>query len=128
MIDITVGFDGVSTEPGRLMALVRDDAHQGEFARVTGGIVNDGQWHQFALVRAGNAISLYLDGTLQGSTTREAAGGPITTNLRAFGTERLWVTENFGQPIQRFLRGAVDDVRIYHRALGAPEIAALVKP
>jgi Concanavalin A-like lectin/glucanases superfamily len=128
VISIAVGFDGGSTDPGRLMGLVRDDAHTGELARVTGGAVNDGHWHHVALVRAGNGITLYLDGALQGSSSAAGAGGPITTNLRAFGTDRVWVRENFGQPQQRFLQGSLDDVRIYLRALSAAEIAALAKP
>jgi hypothetical protein len=127
VIAITVGFDGGGTDPGHLMALVRDDAHAGDLARVTGGLVNDGQWHHFALVRAGNAISLYLDGALQGSSSNAGAGGPITTNLRALGTDRVWAKENFAQPQQRFLQGSLEDVRIYNRALSAPEIGALAK-
>jgi hypothetical protein len=45
----------------------------------------------------------------------------------ALGTDRVWVKENFGQPQQRFLQGSLEDVRIYNRALSAPEIGALAK-
>jgi Concanavalin A-like lectin/glucanases superfamily len=88
-------------------------------------MVNDGQWHHFVLVRAGKRSRSIGDGALQGTSTKDGAGGPITTNLRAFGPDRVWLKENSGQPQQRL---SLDDLRIYLRALRAAEIAAFAKP
>jgi hypothetical protein len=127
VIDIMVGYDGGSDEPGRLMALVRDDNHKEGYARVTGGAVNDGQWHHFALVRIGTTITLYLDGAVQGSSTSAAAGGPITTDLHTFGSERFWIKADSPKAGLRYLQGWIDDMRIYGRSLSAAEITALAK-
>jgi hypothetical protein len=123
-----VGHDGAANAPGRLLGLVRDDNHATELAHVTGGAVNDGQWHHCALVRTGNTITLYLNGNSQGTSSSNGAGGPITTNLRAIGAERMWAQTNFGRPEHRFLPGSVADVHIYQRALSIAEIGALARP
>src|SRR5207247_1596417 len=50
VLNLTVGFDGNSADPGKLMAMVRQDgAGRSHEARVLGGLVNDGSWHPFAL-------------------------------------------------------------------------------
>jgi serine/threonine protein kinase len=127
VLDIAVGFAGVSDQPGRLMAMVRDDNHADAHAHVAGPVVNDGNWHHFALVRLGNTVTLYVDGAPQGSDTNEAAGGPITTELRVFGSERKWVAENAFDLEKRFLLGWLDEMRIYDRALSNDEISKLFK-
>lgn len=98
----------------------------GGIANVTGGLINNGQWRRFALVRnAGNTIELYLDGVSQGQGSGAEAGGAITTDLRAVGSERRWVQDGYGTTDQDYLNGSVDDLRVYGRALSAAEIAAL---
>jgi hypothetical protein len=88
VILVGVGYDGVASNPGRLKALVRDD-NGSEFsqnwARVTGGLVNDGNWHFFTLTRTGGTIELFLDGVSQGTSSSVESDGAITTNLRNVG-------------------------------------------
>jgi len=126
VIDMAVGYDGVTDNPGKAMILVRQDGYVGTYAHVIGGSVKDGHWHHVAAVRgSGSTIELFLDGVSQGTASDTYSGGSITTNLRAIGSERRWVSEGYGTPDQRYLACTIDDVRIYGRALSAYEIVAL---
>ena len=126
VIDLAVGYEGGADDPGKAMILVRQDGGSGGYANVKGGSVNDGQWHHMAAVRgSGSTIELFLDGVSQGTDSGTESGGAITTNLRAIGSERRWVSDVFGTADQRYLAGTIDDVRIYSRALSADEIAQL---
>jgi hypothetical protein len=111
---------------GALQGLVREDRKElGQHALVTGGRVADGQWHHFALTRTGTAIELYLDGASQGRAVGRDAGGPITTDLRALGSERAWVQRGINPADHRFLQGALDEVCVFGRALSADEVKRL---
>jgi hypothetical protein len=114
VINIMLGFDGAATDAGRLMVFVRQSGGWwGTAARITGGIINNGVWHHFVLTRnAGNVIELFLNGVSQGTHSGTESGGAITTNLRAFGSERKWVATGFGTPDQRFLSGQIDEIHI----------------
>jgi hypothetical protein len=121
VIDVTLESNGA------LAALVREDRGElGIPARVSGGRVNDGQWHHAALTRgAGPSIELFLAGVSLGRATGTNAGASLTTDLRALGSERYWVTHHqtaFGVP---YLAGAVDDFCVFDRALTAKEIESL---
>lgn len=128
VIDMTVGYDGVTNDSGKAMILVREDGGGGGYAHVVGESVDDGQWHHVAAVRgSGGTIELFLDGVSQGTDSGAESGGAITTNLRAIGSERRWVSDGYGTADQRYLAGTIDDVRIYSRALDANEIAQLAE-
>jgi Ca2+-binding RTX toxin-like protein len=70
------------------------------------------KWHHIAYVKAGNQLSLYLDGKKDSSATLLGASignnGPITVG---------GITNN--------VDGAFDELRIYNRALSAANISAL---
>jgi hypothetical protein len=111
---------------GALLALVREDGKEtGQHAHVSGGKVADGRWHHFALTRSGTAVELYLDGAAQGRSVGRDAGGPITTDLRALGSERLWDRRGINPAEHRFLQGALDEVCVFGRALGPEEVRKL---
>jgi hypothetical protein len=125
VIDLAVGYDGGTANPGKAMILVRQNGSS-SYAHVIGGAVNDGNWHHVAGVRgSGSTIELFLDGVSQGTASDTQSGGAITTNLRAIGSERRWVSDGYGTSDQRYLAGTIDDVHIYNRALNAGEIAEL---
>lgn len=112
-------------EGGRLVGLIREDG--GELrgpALIRGGQVNDGGWHNVRLSRDCQAdrVSLYLDGALQGSMAARANGaaGPITTNLRALGSERYWVMRGQFTPARQHLRGVIDEVCVHGGATPPP--------
>jgi len=126
VIDLAVGYEGRADDPGKAMILVRQDGGSGGYANVKGGAVNDGQWHHMAAVRSSDGtVELFLDGVSQGTNSGAESGGAITTDLRAIGSERRWVSDIFGTADQRYLVGTIDDVRVYNRALGVAEIATL---
>jgi hypothetical protein len=79
--------------------------------------INDGAWHQCVATREqiSGALNMYVDGILQ------ATGAGNTNSLGASGNLR------FGsrQTGVNFLNGSLDDVRLYNRALGSNEVAAL---
>jgi hypothetical protein len=78
----------------------------------------DGGWHHIAAVTsATSGMSLYLDGTLRASD--------VSRDAILYTASSLSVGRQTGVAGHDFI-GKVDDVRIYTRALGAAQIAALV--
>jgi fibronectin type 3 domain-containing protein len=79
--------------------------------------INDGAWHQCVATRvqATGAMNLYVDGNWQ------AAGTGNTNSLAASGILRFGQIASGGG----FFNGALDEIKIYSRALGGNEITAL---
>jgi len=75
-------------------------------------MVADGQWHHVVAVYDG-ALRIYIDGRLRASSPRQ-----INTS-----TSSLFIGSQAGG-IQA-AEGAIDDVRIYNRALSATEVKTL---
>ncbi|MBT9566966.1 MAG: S8 family serine peptidase [Thiobacillus sp.] len=75
-----------------------------------------GVWKHVALSFDGTTLRAYIDGVL-------IATKPATFNLS--GVPLTVATQHVGE---RFFRGALDDLRIYNRALSASEVAGLAKP
>lgn len=86
----------------------------GQFRPLLTGKSIDGNWHHLAVTYDSGQHTLYCDGAMSGTINRTAAGGAVT-NARV-GT---W------QPPEEMFDGAVDDLRIYARALTAAEIMRL---
>ena len=81
---------------------------------VTGPDIRDGQWHFLAGTWNGTTIALYVDGiqadSLSGAAgTRTTNSGPLTIGAGWYGT-------------MDYLQGAIDEVRVYGRALSAYEL------
>ncbi|MDG9715816.1 sialidase family protein [Streptomyces sp. DH24] len=94
---------------------VRDGAAAPRSASVrTTGAYNDGQWHQLALRRAGGELTMFLDGAPVGSVA--APAGSVSRNS-PFGV-------HVGQRMdsRAFFTGAIDDVRVWNRALTDEEL------
>ena len=81
-----------------------------------------GVWKHVAITTAGRDYRIYVDGV-------EAASAlTVATEPDAIGdnTAGNWIGRSrFPDPL---LRGRIDDVRLYRRALSQPEIAALARP
>lgn len=91
------------------------------------GAVNDGKWHQAVWVNSGGSIqSLYLDGQF---VTSVSGGmfGVSSTNIWQIGTGYVGNTAQWPNTPNNwfYYNGAVDDVRVYNRALSANEIQEL---
>jgi hypothetical protein len=78
--------------------------------------VEDGQWHHVVGVRQGDALSLYVDGALDG-TLPSGAAVPFDQSAPLL----------FGQDLNAYFvyGGMLDEVRIYGRALTAAEVSDL---
>jgi hypothetical protein len=112
----------------KLLVVVGDD-HDPETqnAFVWSKRPNDGQWHHFAFTRRGSTIELFQDGVSQGTGMALCSGGPVTTDHRALGCERMWVENNvrrYGNPA---FEGGLDEVCVFNRALAPAEIQALME-
>ncbi|MCW8101841.1 exo-alpha-sialidase [Streptomyces tauricus] len=99
----------------------RDGASAPRSASVrTTGAYNDGQWHHLALRRGAGQLTLFIDGTVAGTTAD--VPGSVSRNS-PFGV-------HVGQKLdsRAHLTGAIDDVRVYDRALSDGELADLRTP
>ncbi|MGW0861817.1 exo-alpha-sialidase [Streptomyces sp. NPDC002611] len=81
----------------------------------TDGAHNDGRWHHLALRRGDGKLTLFLDGT---PLTTADVPGSVSRNS-PFGV-------HIGQRMdsRAFLGGAIDDVRVWNRALSDEELAS----
>ncbi|MGW0500690.1 LamG domain-containing protein, partial [Streptomyces sp. NPDC003007] len=81
----------------------------------TDGAHNDGRWHHLALRRGGGNLTLFLDG--EAIDTPDVPGS-VSRNS-PFGV-------HIGQRMdsRAFLTGAIDDVRVWNRALSDKELAS----
>ncbi len=126
VLDIAVGYNGVTNSAGKIMTLVREDYGGGNYSQVVGGSLNNGQWHHVALTRnTTGTVELFLDGVSQGSQASTGADGAITTNIRALATELRWVQESYGTGDLQYLSGQIDEVRFYKSQLTLAEIQQL---
>ncbi len=85
--------------------------------------IYDDKWHHFAAVYEGpatNTVRLYLDGQLD----QFGALSPAPNT----GSDANWVIgkENVSSSTSGTFQGAVDELRLYNRALSADEIQAIV--
>jgi hypothetical protein len=116
----------VGIESGKLCAVVRCDRVKESQVRIQGQAVKLDEWQHFALVRAPDGtVELFLNGVSQGRQRQAASDGPITTNLRAVGSERYQAVKGGGKQPDAFLHGCVDEFCIYDRALAVAEVERL---
>jgi hypothetical protein len=75
-------------------------------------------WYHVAGVREGNNVNVYVNGV---------SGNPVSETLGAISPDNLKIGANQwgGNPVSNHFDGAIDDVRIYNRALTAGEILEL---
>jgi hypothetical protein len=74
--------------------------------------VNDGRWHNVVYARTGTTLSLYLDGSLDGSGTSDALVNILGDRPFKLGRSLPCLSGFHSIP------GVFDDVRIYGRGLG----------
>ena len=83
----------------------------------TGTITNDGLWHYVTVsfVDSSNTLRLYIDGVLSGTGT---------LNLPAdVGSHAIRIGSN---PAGTYFRGALDEFRVFSRALSQSEIQSIM--
>ena len=109
---------GLFLAPGGVLQLVGSKGTSGaQNFQILGPVVNNGQFHHLAATwngtTAANGVSLYLDGTLVGSTTALAT---ITTDTHAlnFGGHSTIAYSKYA--------GLIDEIGYFNRALSVSEI------
>ena len=97
------------------------------FTTETSGPISTNQWHHLALTVNSSSLKLYIDGVLADfvnglALTINDVGNyePIALGARTVNSYNLSIT-----PIEDFLNGKLDDVRIYDYVLSATEIGNL---
>jgi hypothetical protein len=91
--------------------------HYGHFDGTTAPAT--GKWQFIAVTQAGNTITHYLNGATNGSGTMSNAGSFTITNgsgIARIGSRNDSVT---------LMKGSMDEVRIYNRALSGTEVTNL---
>jgi len=135
---------GVATAaPGsRDLAIVAEDGrvayHHGlkegrDTCFFTDARIADDKWHHLAITNGGSRILFYVDGRLAKGEATTGSGPPVpawqTAAGEALGDAGLFVgaCNNTAEPgpAEHFFHGLIDDVRVWNRALGPKEIAAL---
>ena len=116
VIDIDLGYNGVTNNAGTMSVLVRDDMGV-SYAQVNGSTaLNDGNWHHFAVTRTGGTVQVFVDGASIGSATDAGASGSITTgasgSYQNIGREGNWVQSSYGNADQQYLAADFDEFRI----------------
>ena len=101
-----------------------DNGATGIFAGISGtAVLPVGQWSSVAGIidKTNNQIRLYVNGILDGTDTM---GGRNVRN--SFRPMRLG--KRVGNQATGYFNGALDDVRVYARALAVADIAELIQP
>jgi RHS repeat-associated protein len=122
------------TAPGRgvpVLYIGTDGKLRGQFGNTTiapvtsAGAVNDGRWHHAVLSSMGTTQTLYLDGVRVGQTTATLDHALLTFNQLGAATVTTpgsW--PGWGTAATRYFTGAIDEVAVYSRPLGAVAVAA----
>jgi hypothetical protein len=89
------------------------------------GLVSTQTWQQVVVVFSTNSCSFYINGVLSGTTAGDFS---IPDDLNC-DSENIgcWTGDGFLSSLRFRLDGAIDDVRIYGRALSADEVSRLYR-
>lgn len=100
-------------------SLMAFSIYTGSYKNVSanGGPVLNGAWHHVVGQKTSTGIELYVDGVWRGSTA-------VTNNIAYPATTELRIGKHGTTGTALDYKGAIDEVRIYNRALSAAEIAA----
>lgn len=82
--------------------------------------INDQQFHHVVFVKRGTLLYGYTDGM-------ETSQGPDNTICETKNDAPLYIGTRTPSPTSNFFKGAVDDLRIYNRALSVDEIKSLYR-
>jgi hypothetical protein len=80
----------------------------------------ENQWLHLAVVKKSSTVQFYLNGVLVGSAE---AGVTKDNSISLY----LGAKSNANPPNFRFFKGAMDDVRVYNRALSPDDIQAIAE-
>lgn len=123
---IYLGYSGfVYYGDGEVGCVIRDNDAEG----VSNGEVdsntkiNDNNWHNIVCVRDADTgkLTIYVDGVQRANAT-DTTDSDITTDMNYIGNDGRWVQNGFGSQQSRYLKGTIDEVRIYGYVLSDVEV------
>ncbi len=114
---------GVSEVTEGILTITTDDNVDKRQANST-TLVNDNEWHHVAGMRDGNSLHVYVDGILEGTNNTLPAGYDLS-GAHQHNAYIGAITDNRDSSTYKYLRGSVEEVRIYSYALSAGEMAYL---
>jgi len=89
-------------------------------------LVNDGEWHHVVGMRDGNSLRVYVDGLTDPAwENNNLPDGYDLSGTHQHNAYIGAITDNRDSSTYKYLRGSVDEVRIYSYALSAGEVAYL---
>ena len=106
-----VSYGGTHGVPGIM-------GYNNDFYPTTGTAINDDTWHHVAATFDGTTLKMYVDGALDNSTTK-------TYNTQGQDNKVARTNWNGGGGGAQTLRGKMDDLRFYDRALTAAEVTTI---
>ena len=108
----TIPISGLVNQNGVTRAYFRNNARGAVDISGT-KTINDGNWHFLVSTADGNTLRIYTDGELENS-------GPLPTGDISLTTAAIGAL--IRATVSCFVKGLIDEVRIYNRALSAEEI------
>lgn len=116
-----VGYGLLISNSSGIPAFVMDDNDVTNYAVWGSAALPLNEWHHVAGTYDGSAMALYVDGVLKGTAART---GPIDNSDYPLNIGNT--PNEYAQPEwYSYFNGAIDDVRIYSRALSANEVYSL---
>jgi hypothetical protein len=104
---------------GTITLTTDDDSTKAQ--ATSNAIVNDGVWHHVVGMRDGTTLNVYIDGILDG--TNSVPAGYDLSGTSQHDVHIGAITDHTNNSLRKYFReGAIDDVRIYNRALTEQEI------
>ncbi len=123
--NLNITYKVVDVNPSSEVPFVLSTLNGGEFSIINSsteynvtysGDLNDGNWHLLTGTYTKGNLSLYVDGTYQGSNTDFNGLLPTTPGA-------VWVGRNYTTASSSgYFNGTIDDVRIFDRVLTAEQI------
>ncbi|MCK4782035.1 DUF2341 domain-containing protein [Candidatus Parcubacteria bacterium] len=80
----------------------------------------DGEWHFVAAMRDGDNLRLYIDGSEDANSPTDISGYSSLDNNRICSIGAIYNEDT--SAMAQYFNGAIDEVRIYNRALSSTEI------
>jgi hypothetical protein len=114
---LTTQYTATTPNNAKLRFGIRTPSAAEQSVSGTGIALAAGVWTHVAVIRSGNTVSLYVDGSPAGSGTITLAPSDLGVTTRNYLGKSQWNDPYFN--------GALDDFRIYERALSPSEASWL---
>jgi len=126
---IALGDGSTGTLTNELITIITGDSGSSSINRVgyttaTRSELFDGKWHHI-VVTAGSDYKIYLNGISKTITTGFGSNDGMFTDTSGIDNSEIGSRNFKDLGAGKFVDGAIDDMRIYNRALSAEEVQRL---